>query len=834
MADAGTMILLVVLLFATLAALSGFIRRPEPGMDDGWRRRYLLVRNLCLACPVFFLIECVASFHLHDRPLFKRFLAPGCLILIWVVFFLQFLQARRNGRAQPDFTTHRRKPLPLFFWQALLILLPVGLMSLFGFWAIFQQRKAIEQDAQQNAQSILHSLPDSFGSMVANHLTSFDGWKNGWYSYLQGGVASWPGDKNRNLWLADTNEAQIISNNLAALHAAFPRWQDGPVPLVDFTLSTNGDLPYGPQMPPQPPAWLEIMSPEQMQAWSAIQATASTTQALSNLVNDFRQTRPPKSAMACAEFLKLCAESSSLSASNAINQLLAFADRHHDDVSESGVPLGTLALAVALHRAQDCGPSETLWWHLQGEISNPTVLSPILLDEASRFGDGNPQLAEGIKAMRILLADKMAQADLAEALEQSDKQEAHTKANVWVDAMGRHWFCILSPSILSPSETWVHCYPQSIVASGFANALADAKVSLPGYFGMVLQLEGETVPLPSPWSHWGGMNTASDVLARETFQMFQPAMLQTQNPDGTPGKVVRFDAMPGHPHFSLGIALTDRILLYARQRQLQWILGSMISASALAALVGVFAAYRAFKRERQLSEMKSNFVSSVSHELRAPIASVRLMAENLERGRVPDAARQADYFRFIGQECRRLSSLIENVLDFSRIEQGRKQYEFEPTDVMAMAQNTFNLMEPYASEKGVRLVFESCATPAMPESIELELDGRAMQQALINLLDNAIKHSARGQTVTFEARFGGGGRFNLSVLDQGPGIPTAEHEKIFERFYRLGSELRRETQGIGIGLSIVKHIVEAHGGEVRVESRPGQGSRFTIELPAKN
>jgi signal transduction histidine kinase len=113
------------------------------------------------------------------------------------------------------------------------------------------------------------------------------------------------------------------------------------------------------------------------------------------------------------------------------------------------------------------------------------------------------------------------------------------------------------------------------------------------------------------------------------------------------------------------------------------------------------------------------------------------------------------------------------------------------------------------------------------------VDGRAIQQALVNLIDNAIKHSAKGQTVTLEIGSGSQSSFNLSVSDCGPGIPKAEQEKIFERFYRLGSELRRETQGIGIGLSIVKHIVEAHGGRVTVESEPGQGSRFTISLPAQ-
>jgi len=288
-------------------------------------------------------------------------------------------------------------------------------------------------------------------------------------------------------------------------------------------------------------------------------------------------------------------------------------------------------------------------------------------------------------------------------------------------------------------------------------------------------------------------------------------------------------------------------------------------------------AYRAFNRQLRLSELKSNFVSSVSHELRAPIASIRLMAESLERGKVQEPGKQQEYFGFIVRECRRLSNLIGNVLDFSRIDQGRKRYEFEETDVRTLVEETVKVMEPTAEERGVRLV---CVHPAVTDAADncATMDGHAIQQALVNLIDNAIKHSPVGQTVTLGWELQGRARspqraertdthdvtgsdedrratasapypntdrraaasapypkavttLSLWVEDHGPGIPEDEHERIFERFYRCGSELRRETQGVGIGLSIVKHIVEAHGGRVRLRSAPGQGSRFTIELP---
>jgi signal transduction histidine kinase len=249
-----------------------------------------------------------------------------------------------------------------------------------------------------------------------------------------------------------------------------------------------------------------------------------------------------------------------------------------------------------------------------------------------------------------------------------------------------------------------------------------------------------------------------------------------------------------------------------------------------------------------------------------------LLAESLERGRITEPAKQNEYFRFIVQECRRLSSLIENVLDFARIEQGRKQYDFEPADILALVGKTVQLLEPVAAEKQVTLRLETPAPAGGPLPAPV-VDAAAIQQALVNLLDNAVKHAPSGSEVivglAFESHntdevsgpcesrpesragippapvaprppgdgaFGAGpaGRLpcvRLWVEDRGRGIPPEEHERIFERFYRPGSELRRETQGVGIGLSIVKHIVEAHGGRVRVESQVGQGSRFIIELP---
>jgi signal transduction histidine kinase len=149
--------------------------------------------------------------------------------------------------------------------------------------------------------------------------------------------------------------------------------------------------------------------------------------------------------------------------------------------------------------------------------------------------------------------------------------------------------------------------------------------------------------------------------------------------------------------------------------------------------------------------------------------------------------------------------------------------------MLALAGQTVELLTPNAQERQVRLQLDTSRFPT--DNPPFVCDGPAIQQALVNLIDNAIKHSPAGAEITVGLSLEADHSLRLWVRDQGPGIPRSEHERIFERFYRLGSELRRETQGVGIGLAIVKHIVEGHGGHARVESEPGHGSCFTLELP---
>jgi signal transduction histidine kinase len=274
-----------------------------------------------------------------------------------------------------------------------------------------------------------------------------------------------------------------------------------------------------------------------------------------------------------------------------------------------------------------------------------------------------------------------------------------------------------------------------------------------------------------------------------------------------------------------GILIHPEALRIQEQQQARW-LAALLACAVITAAAGFWTMQKALQRERQLHGMKSNFVASISHELRAPVASMRVMAENLCAGIITDPARRAEYHKLIADECWRLSNLIENVLDLARIERDRKLYRFIETNVPALITDAITLMQPSAEKRRQQIVAD--LEPLEPPP---RCDGLAVQRALVNLLDNGSKFSPGETTITVQLRTAAPDCWELSVSDQGPGIAPEEHARIFERFYRVGTELRRETQGAGIGLSIVQHIAQAHGGSVRVESRPGEGARFTLALP---
>jgi signal transduction histidine kinase len=256
----------------------------------------------------------------------------------------------------------------------------------------------------------------------------------------------------------------------------------------------------------------------------------------------------------------------------------------------------------------------------------------------------------------------------------------------------------------------------------------------------------------------------------------------------------------------------------------------MMFTSAFAVLLvvlvtGIVLCWRLIRRETEMAELKSDFVANVSHDLKTPLSVIRMFGETLELGRVTDEGHRREYYRVITRESERLSRLIDNVLDFSRIEGGRRRYERVPTAVEPLVRDTLDAFAYPLEQHGFKV--EVSVAADLPD---VTVDADAVGQALANLIDNAIKYSGRERVIAVDARREGEG-VALSVTDHGVGIPPAEHARIFEKFYRLGQSETQGRRGSGVGLALVRHVVEAHGGEVSVQSVPGQGSRFTLWLP---
>jgi signal transduction histidine kinase len=244
-------------------------------------------------------------------------------------------------------------------------------------------------------------------------------------------------------------------------------------------------------------------------------------------------------------------------------------------------------------------------------------------------------------------------------------------------------------------------------------------------------------------------------------------------------------------------------------------------------LAGSVTTYRLMRRESEVARLKADFVANVSHDLKTPLSVIRMFGETLEMGRVTDAAQREEYYRVITRESERLSRLIDNVLDFSRIEGGRRTYERVRAPVEPLVRES---LEPFAyplRQGGFKVEVE--VAPELPDVL---MDAAAVGQALSNLIDNAIKYSGERKALRVSAGLLGG-ELALSVADEGIGIAPAEHGRIFEKFYRVGRSDTQGRRGSGVGLALVRHVAEAHGGRVTVESRPGAGSRFTILLPVR-
>ena len=722
-----------------------------------------------------------------------------------------------NSEAMPGkpFRETKRAPpkRPSFFWQGVLIVLPSALLAAFGFYSLRQDRLLAEQQAAQLAQQLADGLAQSvlpkalnldlLLSSLPDDVEQFIG--GGWRRPMDEPLARW-GD-----FLGCLVKPTGVHVNPVG-KAVWPPVLLYPPPVAP--------------LPPPTPLDSESLLPVLRTLWEKASTNLHDRRysEAAEAVQQFLTNSPPEPFGGIARYrLAVCwLRAGDLRAAR--TNLSAFVLRHSESRGETGLPLAPFAQlqimeldrqARALNMgtnasAASTGPDITLINEVGSyALLRPSPFSPWLFDRlcavAGEYGQTWRRLWTVHERSRRFLESFLACTNAP----MPDESRSLWLENESGQPVLARWVSLAGASGTSDQRYWLLAWPRNRIEEPLRVSL-NSQV-LPKYLSCGVEVA--EVDLIGGASSYPVLATASG---------------------GGVGAL---------PEFRVKVYLTDPTMLFASLRARRFWFGALIAMAAGAVMVGFLTAWRAFRRQQQLAEMKGNFVSAVSHELRAPIASVRLMAEELEDVGPIEPVKSKEYHRLIKQECRRLSSLIENVLDFSRHDQGREQYVFEPTDMVALVEETVKLMQPCGSERGIAL---TTAHNGSPPSVEV--DARAIQQALVNLIDNAIKHSPDGATVAIGLEIDSVPRspkppphdqappmgLRLWVEDHGEGIPSEDHERIFERFYRRGSELRRETQGIGLGLAIVKYVAEAHGGKVTVRSAVGAGSRFTLELPMVN
>lgn len=291
------------------------------------------------------------------------------------------------------------------------------------------------------------------------------------------------------------------------------------------------------------------------------------------------------------------------------------------------------------------------------------------------------------------------------------------------------------------------------------------------------------------------------------------------------------------PHWKIGVYLNNPETLTRNAQTVKLVLMLSVLAMIVAIVLGSTLIVTDVKRHLALARQKTDFVSNVSHELKTPLTSIRMFSELLSEGKVADDSQRKHFLQIISSETARLTRLINNVLDFSRMERGEKEYKFARCDLKQVVRDTVESYRPQLEANGFRVNLH------LPEeAVEARGDCDALSQVLVNLLSNAEKYAVDGKEIAVELRQGDKGArrqgdrhgplvAELRVLDRGPGVPRGMEEKIFDQFYRANDSLSSGVQGSGLGLTLARQIARAHGGDVRYEAREEGGSCFVVSLP---
>jgi two-component system phosphate regulon sensor histidine kinase PhoR len=280
------------------------------------------------------------------------------------------------------------------------------------------------------------------------------------------------------------------------------------------------------------------------------------------------------------------------------------------------------------------------------------------------------------------------------------------------------------------------------------------------------------------------------------------------------------------PEYKVGITIKGKTIEdVIRDRAVTNIV--MISLLALVLVLGVWFVYRNVKKEVELAQIKSDFVSNVSHELRTPLALISMFSETLELNRVKSDEKRQEYYSIISQEANRLGRIVNTILNFSKMEAGKRKFQFEEKDLNKIVEQMFSNYKFHLKNKNFQ--FNLSPDKNIPK---IKIDEEAVSEAIINLIDNAVKYSNDKKEINIKT----GTDYNFAyveVSDKGIGISSEDQKKIFDKFFRVSSGLVHNAKGTGLGLTLVKHIMEAHNGKIRLKSRLGEGSTFILLFPIK-
>jgi len=278
------------------------------------------------------------------------------------------------------------------------------------------------------------------------------------------------------------------------------------------------------------------------------------------------------------------------------------------------------------------------------------------------------------------------------------------------------------------------------------------------------------------------------------------------------------------PNYSIGISIVGQTIEdLVQQRAITNIL--LIGLLTIVLLIGVWIVYRNIKKEVELAQIKSDFVSNVSHELRTPLSLISMFSETLEMDRIKSEEKKKEYYSIISQEANRLSKIVNSILNFSKMEAGKRQFSFVDSYLNDVAENVYHSYKFHLEQKG--FTFNIAKDETIPI---IKIDEEAVSEAIVNLVDNAVKYSANNKEITVRTGLERNYAF-IEVEDKGIGIPEKDQKKIFDKFFRVSSGNVHNVKGSGIGLSIVRHIVDAHKGKIELSSEVNKGSKFRLLFP---